>query len=225
MEGRYRCWEAIGPAHQIENDLFARIGSLLDSCNDILNDGVSKPLQLSFVMLMVGRTEDQARPTITFCCGNKAPRQKAMKLLRGSAILAEHPAVQLAEATKPPYVTKSPIPLAGYVVDNAKFPSIHGDLVTSSQRVVHYSLPLSTTCGIPITIRENIKDRPAARYYASMGLIRIGDQLLGHTVAHPFSDFLEESVIEDDIGFALEYESSEEDPEDEEFIFQTSRGG
>lgn len=86
-----RCWEVIGPALQIWNNLSIPIKELLDKNQESLEQGELKPSAISFHMWMVGSTATAANPTVVF--SSKSPRQRrfAKALLKESKLLDNYP--------------------------------------------------------------------------------------------------------------------------------------
>jgi len=99
--GKNRCWEAIGPAKERYDEVSERIKALLESQHESLNDGVCVFRFLMIDLYMIGRNEEQAKPTIIFSSENKTLRQRAQKLVRGSEILDEYPGFTLGESSRP----------------------------------------------------------------------------------------------------------------------------
>jgi hypothetical protein len=96
-----------------------------------LNEGVCIRRALLFGLYMIGRTKAQARPTIVFSCENKIQRQRAMKAVRESAILDEHPGVCLGESSRPPRLSSEPQQLGDL---NVLSESSHGDETHAPRR-------------------------------------------------------------------------------------------
>lgn len=119
--GKNSCWEAVGPAQETVGSILCKIKDILESQHEYLNEGVCVRRVLLFDLYMIGRTEAQARPTIVFSCENKIQRQRAMKVVRESAILDGHPGVRLGESSRPPRLSSEPQQLGGPDLPNESF--------------------------------------------------------------------------------------------------------
>lgn len=224
--GKTQCWEAIGLAQEVAGEIFGHIKSLLESQHEHLSEGVCVPRAVLFGLYMTGRTVEKARPTIIFSCENKAQRQRAMKLVRESKLLDAYPAVLLAESSRPPRLSREPQQLCDdRSVDDAHLSDV-AEPHPFSDRLVYCTHPLSRTHGIPIIIKST--DETLTFRQSTLGIVRIGDQLFGITVAHTFiSPSKTDTPGKDgDMEFSLEHDSDDEDEdeEDEDFICATSRG-
>ncbi|KIM96249.1 hypothetical protein OIDMADRAFT_59318 [Oidiodendron maius Zn] len=222
--GKTRCWEAVGPAQEVAGKILRHIKDLLESQHEHLNEGVCVPRALLFGLYMIGRAIEQARPTIIFSCENKAQRQRAMKVVRGSLLLDAYPAVLLAESSRPPRLSREPQQLGDICWDyDVQMPPAP-ETSTLSNRLVYYSHPQSSSHGIPVIIKSTEESLTSRK--CTLGIVRIGDKLFGITVAHAFVDPPENNHPGEggDLEFSLEHDSDDEDNEDENFIDATSRG-
>jgi hypothetical protein len=222
--GKQNCWEAIGPAQEVADKVSRDIKNLLQSQHEYLNKDIRVPRFLLFSLYMIGETVEQSRPTIIFSCENKVQRQRAREVVRESSLLAAYPAVMLAESSRPPRLCRGPQQLGDMCLDDDVRISNVAETSTYSDRLVYYSHPLSRIHGIPVTIESN-DDIPTSRQ-STLGVVRVGEELFGITVAHAFMDHSENNELSDsgDMEFSLEYASDDEDTEDENFIGTTSRG-
>jgi hypothetical protein len=217
--GKNRCWEPVGPAREIIGRTFGDIKELLESQHEYLNEGVCIPRAILFSLYMIGRTEDHAKPTIMFSCENKAPRQRAVKIVRASTILDEYPSVGLGDSSRPLILSRSPVPLGD------QNPS--EDVQMSGDVLVYYFPPLIDAYGIPIAIGSTEDDRPHPRHKATIGgFICIEEELFGVTVGHIFLDdsYVPGSCGSDAIEYSLEFESDDETLDEEGQVEITSRG-
>jgi hypothetical protein len=215
--GSKRCWEAVGPAYKVSFNILREIGSYLPPRHEYLNKGESVPCPIVFGIYMIGRNKKRARPTIVFSCDSKAPRQRAMELVRESKILDSHPGIELAESSTPPILSRPPVPLMGRSLDTRG--SVDTERATRSEKLVYCTLPLNRVYGIPIFIRDvDGGMRSTSRKATIGGIVRLGDELFGLTVAHAFLDILEEipTAQRGEIEFSFEYTSSDEGEEDDE---------
>lgn len=101
--GGYECWVAIGPAQELFTRINDAIGDLLDTRVDELEEG--EPVAgniLTFGMYMMGSRPSTARPSLIFSCQSENPRKRALKFIRQSGILKEHPKILLAQSSTCP---------------------------------------------------------------------------------------------------------------------------
>jgi len=216
--GKNRCWEPVGPAQEIVRKVFGSIKNLLESQHEYLNEGVCIPRAILFSLYMIGRTEDRAKPTIMFSCENKAPRQRAVKIVRASKLLDDYPGVDLGESARPLILSRSPVQLGGQ--------NPNEDVQMSDDALVYYFPPLTDLYGVPIVIQNTGDGRSVPLRKATIGgFISVGEELFGVTVAHIFlDDSVVESFESDSMEYSLEYESDDEVIDDEEQVDITSRG-
>lgn len=101
--GGNRCWKAIGPAKEVFDAIRLPIKRLLDARVDELeeNDPVAGHM-LVYEMYMIGKEEASARPTLLFSCENARMRRRAIKFMKESRMLKDHPMVKMAESSTPP---------------------------------------------------------------------------------------------------------------------------
>jgi len=185
--GRNRCWEAVGPAGELSrHQIFRDIKTLLESRYEYLNEGESVPCALLFEIYMVGRIAAAARPTILLCCERKPPRQRAVKLIRESSILNEHPAILLGDCSRPPTLTRPPVVLFNPQDGQDIKMSHEVDRSVDTSSTVYYYPPMKSAFGVPISIsRAGTTTRE--RNATIGGFINIGQKLFGLTVGHIYS--------------------------------------
>jgi hypothetical protein len=180
---------------------------------------------------MIGRTKEQARPTIIFSCENKIQRQRAQKIVRRSGILDQYPGFCLGESTRPLRLTMSPQPLFGNKSEDASECEDVGPSI--SETLVLYSSPVKNIYGIPIMIQSpDMHKATTSRKATAGGVISIHGKFFALTVAHVFSgSLIEESLYIDDGNLELSIEDEDEDDEDmwdfqddEYLVSITSRG-
>jgi hypothetical protein len=105
--GANECWEAVGPAQEVFSKLAAKIGAILDTRVDELEEG--EPMDgnpTTFGMYMIGKTPATARPTVLFTCQSANPRQRAVKFVKEAGILKEYPGIALAGSSTTPLATR-----------------------------------------------------------------------------------------------------------------------
>jgi hypothetical protein len=206
-----RCWEAIGPAKEASIQIFKGIKDVLESRNDYLNEGEQVPPQIMFGMYIIGRSETESQPTILFSSRSKKARRKAMKLIKESSILTEFPGVLLAHSSQPPQDPTPPRPLASGSYGGSPLGFNDAGTVYTFGDVVH-------ACGTPIMVRQ---PDGSARKATMGGILHLQKWYYGLTVAHVFSETLEEfdKSPEGHIDFAFD-----DDDDDEECIEMAGRG-
>ncbi|KAF4500518.1 PNG1- with de-N-glycosylation function (N-glycanase) [Fusarium agapanthi] len=79
--GRYRCWEAVGPARLAFSELSPDIKNCLETSSIPPTDTVS------WSIYMVGHTEEHAAPKILICSTDLKTRKNIRKLIRDKALL------------------------------------------------------------------------------------------------------------------------------------------
>lgn len=209
--GGYQCWEAIGPAKILFEQISVKISDLLEARVDELEEG--EPLAekiIMFGMYMVGKLPETARPTLVFSCQSQKPRRRAIKFLKESAILKDQPKIALAESSIAPVI------LAGPGV--RRTPADEFD-----------------DRGLPVICLSSRKRATIGGY------VLIDGKCYGMTVAHVFGDpschseELEvvnsteevdntEEALNDDPEFAFDEDSDQEEDTDVEDVAGTSRG-
>jgi hypothetical protein len=103
--GSNECWKATGPAKENFKLIAGGIGDLLDARVDELEEG--EPVAgniLQFDLYMIGKSAATARPTLLFTCKRPKPRRRAIKFVKESGIMKDHPKFALAESASPPFV-------------------------------------------------------------------------------------------------------------------------
>ncbi|KAF5613564.1 PNG1 with de-n-glycosylation function (n-glycanase) [Fusarium subglutinans] len=94
--GRYRCWEAVGPARLAFSELSPDIKNCLETSNIPPADIVS------WSIYMVGHTEENAAPEILICSTDSKTRKKLRKLIRDSKIMDKYPGIGLGDVSALP---------------------------------------------------------------------------------------------------------------------------
>ena len=221
--GRNKCWEAVGSAGELsKGNLFKEIKMLLESRHEYLNEGESVPRAILFEVYMIGRNESFARPTILFCCERKPPRQRAMKLVRESLVLVQYPGVQLGDCSRPPGLTRQPVPLFDPISEE--------DDPSSVRRFysgVLYRPPIKSLFGVPVYVQLSHGHLRAATIG---GFISLDDAIVGLSVRHVL-DKDQNELNPEDFGTEMEFSLEDDDFEDDEdgggdsdFVMMTSTG-
>jgi len=101
--GGNECWEAIGPAQELFSKISKSVADLLDTRIEDVEEG--EPVAghiLTFGMFMIGKSVATAQPTLLFICQRLKPRRRAIKFVKESGILKDHPKFALAESAMCP---------------------------------------------------------------------------------------------------------------------------
>jgi hypothetical protein len=181
--GSLKCWEAIGPALAISVGILKAVKDLLDPRAEYLHQEESKPCFIAFGVYMIGRDEKRANPTLLISCERKSPRQKAVKIVRESAILRGNAGVRLAESPRPPVCSVSPIQLGLSGDENVKdsFRHLPDDSL--------YWSPSGTTCGISLYARKlHGSDITYVQKATIGGIVCVQGDFFGVSTAHGFID-------------------------------------
>ena len=91
--GSYQCWEAIGPAKELWDEIRPQIEEIFEPSMGDLGRGAT----LVYRMIMTGKTQKTARPTIIVSSPRKEIRRQALKLLEQSLIFDAHPGLKVEE--------------------------------------------------------------------------------------------------------------------------------
>lgn len=100
-KGRFKCWKAQGPAHEVFEDMSIEIKELLEKdCGP-----VPSSCFVHFDIFMIGETPSTAIPHIMFACKKREPRKEALAAVRKSEILSHYtPGIELGHWDYPPYI-------------------------------------------------------------------------------------------------------------------------
>lgn len=208
-----KCWEAIGPAREIMNQIYTPIRNLLQQRNEYLQEGTSTPRAIIFSMYMIGRTAETANPTIVFSCENKEPRKRARKIIEESRLLNDYPGVILGDSSRPPVLSRPAVPLASHGLGGESQVSSISDLSMEHRTSIYYSPPIRHDDGISVSMRSATQE---FRQATLGGFVCVGGKVFGLTVAHMLDDGPEVSPSDcDAMEFSIDYED-EEDEEDRE---------
>jgi hypothetical protein len=203
------------------------IRDVLKSQHEQLTKDISVRKTMLFEICMIGRTTEQARPTIIFVCENKIQRQRANKIVRASGVLEKYKGFRLGESTRPLRLEMSPRLLFGD--DEGIFEAADKE---TSETLVYYSPPIKDIHGIPIRVPISDSNKETrVRKLTAGGIISIHGKFFALTVGHAFSDISDNSELDDnDTALELSIDSDDEEDDemwefqDNEFIHTTSQG-
>ena len=99
---RMSCWHAIGPASRLWDETGPQIRSLIESSEEVLEEGEAKYRPLGFGLYMFGDDRACAVPVIIFSSTSRRKRLCAQDLLKRSKILNAHPAVRVKTLDRMP---------------------------------------------------------------------------------------------------------------------------
>ncbi|RDL37396.1 uncharacterized protein BP5553_04829 [Venustampulla echinocandica] len=93
--GRYSCWEAVGPVREA----WSRLGPEI---KDYVENFCKYGPALSLEIYMIGRTEDTAAPKVLICSADLIARKSVRKEIMGSGIMDKYPAIGLGDTARLP---------------------------------------------------------------------------------------------------------------------------
>lgn len=216
--GGNECWQAIGPAEQMNKELSKDIRKLLEERNEDIREGEPVDFYFTFRLYMTGRRRSCARPTIMVCCERPIPRRRARELIKESGILDNYPGVILGESSYAPDFDGPIELLALGDLDIDAYPSAIGTLTTVFCR------PFEDLCGLEIFIKGNGGSAPLRRATIG-GILRSKGRYYALTVAHVFDNVAVplKAPKAVDLEFDID-EQSDSDTDDENFVEATSGG-
>jgi hypothetical protein len=176
LNGRYTCWEAVGPVRET----WKRLGPEI---KDYVENSCKYGPSLSFGIYMIGRTEDRAAPKILICSTDLIARKEVRKAIHGSGILSRYPPIGLGDTGRlPDLMAREDI--------EPTFPS---DLNLGEETVV-LSSPLDNAFGRRLFIprRDGVSLRPAT----AGPILHINDRIYQLTVGHAFLELDDNTLSE-----------------------------
>lgn len=200
------CWQAIGPALEVMNQLSLEIKVLFERHQDSLEQCEDKPRTISYNMWMVGFQATRACPTIVISSKSKRQRYHAKALLRESKLLDSYPGVKIKTLEKVPAVYYAAKCSPGMLFENFSNDGVY---------LVEPSSGASGACGSLIAI--------GPYKLATLGLvIKVDGAHYGTSAQHScVEDFVEaENFVAEDQVHGFDEDS---DLEDDDFTEITSR--
>ena len=97
-----RCWEAIGSAREVADQICEDIRDLLTQREEHLCGGEKEKYNLGFGVYMVGRKKEKARPTIIVHCPSPNICKKAVELIKEKGPLGDHPSIRVGSLLRAP---------------------------------------------------------------------------------------------------------------------------
>ncbi|KAI9796345.1 MAG: peptide-N4-(N-acetyl-beta- glucosaminyl)asparagine amidase [Piccolia ochrophora] len=200
-----RCWAARGPAADAFAEICPELESLLNYRDD-LDDQEDQSQIWAFTCCMIGRHQGRARPSIILHCRQTSICQKAIGIIMETkwwkSFKQKYPAFTFTIRSCAP----RPIELADEVT-LSNFQGLAGDVFAPG-----FKQSASNCCGLPIFIllpdgnsssnqRLKSPDRNSSSLYrqATMGgIVRVGNELRGLTVAHSFHILSQDDAIIDE---------------------------
>ncbi|KAF5676876.1 hypothetical protein FDENT_9390 [Fusarium denticulatum] len=94
--GRYRCWEATGPARQAFRELSPDIKDFLET------SGIPPSDIVSWSIYMIGHNERNAAPKLLICSTDAKTRKNIRQLIKDSKIMDKYPGIGLGDVSALP---------------------------------------------------------------------------------------------------------------------------
>ncbi|KAF2183598.1 hypothetical protein K469DRAFT_204998 [Zopfia rhizophila CBS 207.26] len=210
--GRYKCWEAVGPARAEYISFQQEIEDYISQTSESL----SQPTVWS--LYMVGSGRDTSNPTITFISSEITSRRRLRTLVKSSGILEKHPGFVTMDINRPPGCESSIVVTLGAdeeAVETASLISYPAKL---------YQIALKTSSNNLIGANICLDDQDFQPVATTGGLFKCDEKLFVWTAAHPFggSAPFPETATQADYSFDLDEPSDVENEDD--FVEVTSRG-
>jgi len=203
LDKSHKCWEIIGPVLDLSTRILSQVRELLNERHACLTEAEPIIAPVVFGLYMTGRRKEQSSPVLLFSCIRPLPRRRAKELVKESRILANYPAIRLADSKRPPQALELLKILGGETGSWANNTERHENGV---QYI--YCLPMDTRAsGFPVLTKNK---SGGFRKTTIGGIVVLSGKYYGLTAAHPFF----ESRFEGD-------REAESDPSDMECEFDT----
>lgn len=167
-EGRYTCWEAVGPVRET----WARLGPEI---KDYIETSCKYGPALSLEIYMIGRSEATAAPKILICSTDVTARKEVRRAIMGSGIMNNYPPIGLGDTAKLP--------------DLLAQEDIEASFLTTS-KLSNETVVLSPTWDKPFGRRLFIprRDGSPLRPATAAPILHINGKIYQLTVGHAFSE-------------------------------------
>jgi hypothetical protein len=195
--GKYVCWEAIGPVREV----WKRLGPEI---KDYVENSCKYGPALSIEIYMIGRTEDTAAPKILICSTDPVTRKDVRRAIIGSGIMDNYPPIGLGDTTNLPDL------LAQEDIETTF--SLNSNL---GDETVVLSSPLDNVFGRRLFIPR--RDGGSLRPATAGPILHILDKVYQLTVGHAFLEVNDVALFEtrssnlDDCDFDGQSDSENED--------------
>ena len=198
------CWEVVGPALDLMEELSPSIKQLLEDNQELLEQGEDRPRVVAFNMWMEGSRPSSAEPIIVFSSKGRRQRSCAKALLKQSDLLVEHPSIRIRTLDTMPAIYKA----------------ANGGPSMSCPRRDDISVYVfgqrQKSCGEVISFGNS--------KFATLTLtLAIDGVLYGMSTQHARFDYLQEPQPPTSVDDVLAFDDESED-EDEDMATVTSRG-
>lgn len=198
------CWEVVGPALDLMEELSPSIKQLLEDNQELLEQGEDRPRVVAFNMWMEGSKPSSAEPIIVFSSKSRRQRSCAKALLKQSDLLVEHPGIRIRTLDTMPAIYKAA----------NEGPSMNTASKDDTKVYVfgHYR----KSCGEVISFGNS-------KFATLTCTLVIDGVLYGMSAQHARFDFLQEPQSPTSVDDVLAFDDESED-EDGSMATVTSRG-
>ena len=194
------CWEAIGPARSVFNELQDDIAQYINQTCESVQKGVV------WSLYMVGRTRESSSPVITFSSGEPGAREKLRESIKESKLLEKHPGFKTMSIDRPVECASGIVETLGGAPDavthTAASPAEEISVSTSSNNFMGSSITLNSQSSSPVA--------------TAGGLVQFNGKLYMVSVAHPFEEHWNDDF--QDVAPPGEYVFDIDDPSDEDEV-------
>jgi hypothetical protein len=168
IKGKYRYWEAVGPAQAAYEAICDQIQEALNtSCEPVRCSSV-----INYDIYMVGRTSASAVPHIMFSCKQAESRKQAMAVVRKSGILSRcPPGMDLGHWACPPHIVNLQLLSSSYSSDLLEDPKSDDQDVSHSIRSIFDSKSSQGTIALQLVQTTSACDNTKAKKIATIGAI------------------------------------------------------
>ena len=210
--GGFQCWQAIGPAQKVLEELSLPIAELFEKHLEALEEEEPKPRAISFEMWMIGPC-NCAYPAIIISSRSQRQRTLAKALLKKSQLLAKYPGIKIKTLDKMPAIHQAGEHTIRVLTSSVDKPSAY---------VVNKNHDF---CGASISYRP---ERLVSRLATMGGLILVDGVIYGLSAQHVRFDAVQvqEDATDTNDAACFDEDSDIEDEElgDPEFVEITRKG-